>query len=109
MKIVLVCAVLLGACGGGTDVSPQLAKLCDDPNGPWAAYLAKIAMCQPGVAGVDHAAWGRAPTHAEIVAACRGNLKPYLEDGTIGLPTDAALSACSAYLDATACSDFDPL
>jgi hypothetical protein len=105
----LAALAVTAACGGSEkDVGPELAKLCDDPDGPWAAYQAKIAMCAPGVAGSYQRAWGRQPTHAEQVEACRKNLEPYLKDNTIAAPDQAELDACTEWLDATDCDDFDP-
>ncbi len=96
------------ACGdSGKDVGPDLAKLCDDPDGPYMAYQAKISMCTPGVAGAQRRAWGRTPTRAETVAACRASLEPYLKDGVIAPPDATRLAACTAWLQATACNLFD--
>ncbi len=100
--------VLASACGGGRDVGPDLDLLCGDPDGPWVAYLERTIECAPGEAGSYRRRYGRLPTHAEVVAACRGNLKPYLEDGTIAPPDPARLSACRAYLAATPCDVIDP-
>lgn len=128
LRLILTCLIPLAApaCGdgdeGGGDDAPDvdaapddidaapdaapavtLADLCG-PDGALTALFEKVIACNPAL---DLLLFQGRANAAGLAALCDGAVGPFLDDGSIALPTWEQIDACRAYVDATACLDVD--